>query len=264
MKDNRKNISLRKRLALAGSCLVLCSALSGCMQTELAPDVSYLDVLDTNDEQSGKSLSRGVTQKVDINGEKFKLLISYLSGEEKWSINANKKLFMEIKTEGLPENLEVYIDNIHVDTTIVSTKAAFDGIKQDSMDDRIHNSQMLGFPISDTQSYFGINEIEGQNETFIQGYIYGNRYYTSGEITEKRFLESDYLEDGVWANKIDSVIDLIIVDKTTNEVLRVVSVPSSLIVKINNQITFYDGGEYKTYEYDKNGQRRLVRTQNSN
>lgn len=261
---SRKDISIAKRFALAGSCLILCATLSGCMQEELAPDVSHLDVLDTNDEQNGKSLSKGVTQRVDVNGEKFKLLINYFSGEEKWSINANKKLFMEIKTEGLPENLAVYIDNIHIDTSVVSTKAAFDGIKQDSMDDRIHNSQMLGFPISDTQSYFGIDEIEGQNETFIQGYVYGNRYYTSGTVEQKRFLESDYLEDGVWANKIDTVVDLIIVDRTTGQVLRVVSVPSSLIVKVNNQITFMDGGEKKTYEYDKDGQRRLVLTQSNN
>lgn len=37
------------------------------------------------------------------------------------------------------------------------------GILQDTMDDRIHNSLMLGFPISDDVCHIGINQIEGQN-----------------------------------------------------------------------------------------------------
>ena len=259
MSNNGKRIALQKRIALLTSSIVLMTALSGCMQEEMASDISHLDLLETNDEENGSSLKRGVSQRKDVNGESFKLLINYLSGEEKWQINANKKLFIEIKTEGLPEDKLVYIDNIHIDTSIVSTKAGFDGIKQDSMDDRIHNSLMYGFPIDDNHSYFGINEIEGQNETFIQGYFYGNSYYSSGEVEQKRFLESDYLEDGVWANKIDSVIDLIIVDKNTKEVLRQVSVDSSLLVEVNDKITFLDNGYYVTYDYDRDGTRREIK-----
>lgn len=259
MKKKNELILLQKRLAILLSSGLLLTSLAGCQESELAPDTSNLDLLKTSDEENGKSLSKGVTQVKDVNGEDFKLVLHYISGDEKWSINANKKLFFEIKTQGLPDNLSVYIDNIHIDTSIVSTKAVFDGILQDTMDDRIHNSLMLGFPINDNNSYFGINEIDGQNETFIKGYSYGNTYYHGGSISQKRYLESDYLEKGVWANKIDTVIDLLIVDKKTNEVLRQVSVGSSLLVEVNDKITFEKGNNLLTYDYDRDGSRTLYK-----
>ena len=253
---NKKAANKLVAYVLAGS--LATGALSGCTIQEASDDLSSLDLLTTKNEESSSSLNRGVSQKKDVNGENFSLLINYLSGEEKWQINANKKLYIEIKTENLPDNLEVYIDNIHMDTSIVSTKAGFNGIMQDSMDDHIHNSLVLGFPIDNTNSYFGVNEIEGQNDSFISGYSYGNQYYTSGSITQKRYLESDYLEDGVWANKIDTVIDLLIVDKSTGVVLRQVSVDSTLLVEVNDTVSFIEGNELVTYDYDRDGTRKEI------
>ena len=231
-------------------------ATCGC-ESELAPDVSEYDLLETNN--NSDEISKGVTQIKPVNGENFSLKIKYLSGDKIWKINANKKLYIEINTIDLPENKEVYIDNIHMDTSIVSTKAAFNGILQDTMDDRIHNSLMLGFPISNTNSYFGINEIEGENSEFLQGYVYGSASYTAGSITMKRRLESSYLEDGVWANKVDSVIDLIIVNKDTNE-KRQVSVDSSLLIEVNDKIDFIDTeGNIITYDYDKDGSKKEIK-----
>lgn len=65
-------------------------------------------------------------------------------------------------------------------------------------------------------------------------------------------MESDYFKGGVWANQIDSVIDLIIVSKNTN-VKRTVSVFSNLKVSVNHRITFKEGDKFVTYEYDRNG-----------
>lgn len=249
---NRKKVYA---IALSG---LLTVSLNACSK-ELAADTSKFDVLKTNDEENGKSLSKGVTQERKVEGEDFSLVIHYLSGEDIWRINANKKLYIEIKTKNLPDNLSVYIDNIHVDTSIVSTRAAFDGIKQDTMDDRIHNSLIMGFPIDDNNSYFGINSIEGQNDTFIEGYNFGNQYYQGGSITEKRYLESDFLEDGVWANRIDTVIDLLICDKKTQTVLRQVSVDSTLLVEVNDKVTFLKGKEEITYDYNRDGSRTEIK-----
>ena len=71
------------------------------------------------------------------------------------------------RTDGVTDE-KVYIDNIHTDTSICSYYAQIDGVMQDTMDDRIHNSLILGFSISDTNSYRGINQIEGQNDTFVK------------------------------------------------------------------------------------------------
>lgn len=247
-----KNLKLKKSLMALMLAGTLSLTATGCSE-ELGADNSSYDVLKTVQDSSDDILS-GVTQKVDVPGEDFSLRVIYSSDAKEWRVTSDKTLNMEIYTEGLSADTEVYIDNIHTDTSIVSSKVEFDGIKQDSMDDRVHNSIMLGFPISDTNSYYGINEIEGENKDFIQGYFYGYTSYSSGSITQKRYKESDFLSHGVWANKIDSVIDLIIIDKNTGE-MRTVSVPSILLVEVNNRIEYSDG---TIEEYDRSGNKRTL------
>lgn len=259
-KKNKKAIKLAPIL-LAMVMVSSCLHLTGC-SVELAPDNSDLDMLMTNSSDiDANSLNNGIQQIKDVEGENFQLVINYSIAEKEWHINTTKDLFVSIKTQILPDDLEVYIDNIHMDTSIISTKAGYSGIKQDSMDDRIHNSLMLGFPISNTKSYFGTNTIEGEDSEFIEGYSYGYNYY-HGEVSQKRRLESDFLEEGVYANKIDSVIDLIIVDKETGKALRQVSVKSELGVEINNIVSFEekkdDQVEKVTYKYNKDGSREEI------
>lgn len=216
-----KNLKITERmvgLALTGA---LC--LSGCSDSSsyvVRKDNDY-DVLDTNydinsdidnantdnntiddngeeTEKVNEGLS-SVKQELDVKGEDFKLIIEY-SCDDDWRITSNKDLNMEIYTKGLDANKEVYIDTIHMDTFIVSNYDCYDGILQDTLDDHIHNSLLLGFPISDDNSYYGVNKIEGQNDTFINGFFRGYNGYHHGEVEEKRLLEEDYLKEGVWAN----------------------------------------------------------------
>lgn len=245
-----KNIKFYKKILPLVVASTLSLSVTGCDE-ELGSDISDYDVLETIDSDG---TFKEVEQIIEVPHESFCLKINYTSGEKEWRITSDKELNMEIYTQGLAPNLSVFIDNIHTDTSIISTKAQFDGIKQDSMDDRVHNTQMMGFPISDTIPYYGINEIEGENQDFIQGYYYGNQSYSSGSVTQKRYLESDFLEDGVWGNRIDSIIDLIVVDNTTGQV-RTMSVSSTLLVEANNTITYSDG---KIVEYDRNGTRYNV------
>lgn len=252
---NKKLLSL----ALAGA---LTATLSSCAPTELGSDKSGIDIIDTTI-QDGGYLAQGINQVLNVEGETFKLSIDYICEEgNDWRITDTKHLYMSIKTQDLDDSKEVFIDNIHTDTSIVSTKAIFDGIIQDSMDDRIHNSLMLGFPISNSNSYYGCNVIEGQNSEFIEGWTYGYNGYGSGSISSKRHLESDFLEKGVYANQIDSVIDLIVVDKETGE-QRAVSVFSNLLIRVNDKITFIENGEEVTYKYDKEGNKVKIEEDNS-
>ncbi len=228
------NDKIKKGLKKAG-CLVVAGAmvisLTGCMEREISTNAnaSY-DIIDTT---SNEALENGITQILDIPGEDFKLVVNYqceLQEGEKWTITSDKQIDIEARTDGLPSDISVYIDNVHIDTTICSYYPQVDGITQDSMDDRIHNSVLMGFELSDAITYYGINQIEGQNQTFIQGSIHGFSGYTNGSISERRFLESDYLEKGVYANKMSSIFDLIIVypDGRT----RCVSVPSEIQISV--------------------------------
>lgn len=249
---NTKFISL----VLAG---VITLSTSGCsFPSELSGDVSHYDILETNSglDNENNELKNGIKQVIPVEGENFNLVIEYSSNDNEWRITSNKSLCMTIYTEGLT-NKSVYIDTIHMDTSIVATNAYFDGIKQDTLDDHIHNSQMIGFPISDTNKYYGVNEIEGQNSEFIEGYTYGYNGHINSTIEQKRRLESDFLEQGVWANRIDGVIGLLIEDQTTGEI-RAVDVPSTILVSINNKITYETKEQYTTYEYDHYGNRKII------
>ena len=225
--------------------------LTGCMEREVSTNAntSY-DVIDTT---SNEALENGITQIIDVPGESFKLVVNYqceLQEDERWTVTSDKQINTEIRTDGLPAGTQVYLDNVHTDTTICSYYPQVDGVTQDTMDDRIHNAQMLGFPISDSNAYVGINQIEGQNETFISGFVHGYNGYSSGSISEKRFLESDYLEKAVYANKITSIIDLIIVK---GENMTCVSVPSEVQVSVWPFIERQksDGTKYYRYYYLK-------------
>ena len=214
-------------------------------------DIQY-DLLNTENDELVNS---GIEQILDVPGEDFKLVINnkcLLDKGEKWTITSDKEMLMNIHTLGLNPNTKVYIDNIHIDTTITSVYPEVDGITQDSMDDRVHNSKMKGFPISDTNDYITINCIEGQNQTFIQGSFYGFRGYSSGEISERRYIESDYLKAGVTGNKINSVIDLIIEKEdgttTCTSVFSTLGVSVCPYIKIMNSNGEYT---YRYYHYDE-------------
>ena len=227
--------------------------LAGCEPTEIATNShATYDVIDTlNDE----IVQNGIEQIEEVPGENFKLVINYkclLDDNERWTITADKDLFIDVCTMGLPDDTQVFIDNVHIDTTIISHYPSVNGITQDTMDDRIHNAQMIGFPISDFNSYNNICSIEGQNDSFIQGSFWGFNGYQSGDVEQKRYVESDYLKAAVTGNKIKSVFDLIIIkpDGTT----RCVSVDSQIGVSVWPYIEFSDGGytKYRYYSYNAN------------
>ena len=257
MKNNKYTRKQIIAMLLAGT---MCLGTTGCDEIgeEVGSDTSSYDVLEKD--SNTDNLSNGVEQVLDVKNNDFKLVLNFMYYNPTWRITENKTIYMSAKTLGLPDNLEVYIDNIHTDTSIVSSKAMLDGILQDSMDDRIHNSLMYGFPISDTNEYYGCNSIEGMNQTFIEGFIYGCNGYSSGSVSERRFTEEDFLERGVWANRIDTVVDLIIRDKNTNE-FSTVSVNSVLLVEANNIIKYSNGTEV-TFDREGKQVKTLKKTMN--
>lgn len=226
----------KKKAMLGLITLATICTLSGC-DFEKAPVENYgttINQYDSNDIYNGLTK----TQILDVPGEDFKLIIDYnidLREQRQWRITSDKLLYFTVYTEGLDPNSKLYIDNIHMDTSIKSIRAAMDGIKQDTMDDKIHNSLMYGFPISDTIKLHGINAIEGANQDFISGSFCGYKGFESGNIQEKRYTERDYLQTfGVYGNKIQAVYDLLL-QKSPHEHPRNISVASELLILVDNQ-----------------------------
>ena len=266
IKNLRANLIKRSALVTLTSTLVL-TGLTGCDEKELsnsAMSADSYDKINSNDynRSFGEDIISGIVQELKVPGEEFGLIVEYdclLEDEEEWTVTGNKNLYMRVYTKGLSSDKKVYMDNIHIDTTIMATIKQFDGILQDTMDDRIHNSLMLGFPISDDTYYYGVNAIEGQNDNFIQGFIHGCQGYSNGSVEEKRFLESDYLSKGVFANKITSVVGLLIQDNE-HEVPYGVDVLSTLMVDFCNKVLFVKDGKkyYKIYEIDDEGNVEVI------
>ncbi len=251
-----KKFSLKK-LTAALLILSMTLVLSSC-GTEIATNshVEYTTIDTSNDTFAKK----GKEQVLDVEGENFKLVVGYrpeLAANERWTITANKDIVIYAKTKGLNPDTKVYIDNVHTDVVIQSYLNAMTGVTQDTMDDRIHNAQMLGFPISDTNTYSNNMVIEGENKEFQEitmTSFYGTGYYSSstGTITNKRYVESDYLKNGVYGNLIASTFDLIILRPDGEITCK--SVTSKVSVTVWPYVEYRKGnGEtfYRYYQYNK-------------
>ncbi len=257
IKVDKDNVTktLKKNFKLLAFTTALSLMLSGC-EEEIGTNIDSIEMIDFNSEND---ILSGVTKEIEVPGEDFKLQVKFNCmslADNKWKITSDKKIMLTINTIGLDKDTKVWIDNIHMDTSIVSTKAAMDGIKQDSMDDRIHTSQLMGFPISDDKTFISLNAIEGQNESFIQGTVYGINGTTSGSVTEQRYTESDYLEKGVFANKISIVYGLLIQGPKDLEPRGVdagINKEDDIYIRVCDTVETIENGESKYYKYNPDG-----------
>ncbi len=263
LKVNYKNLmgggSLKRTtkgvFAVGLSAILLTGMFTGCYATVTDDATAIYDTIDSTGEN--------VTiepQVLDVPGEDFQLVVEYsldANASQKWKITDNKKITTTVYTRGLKEGTKVYIDNVHTDTTLVASRETLNGITQDSMDDRIHNSLMYGFPIDDNTPLICINEIEGQNETFISGYCHGINGMGSGTVSEKRYEEEDYLEKGVYGNKIASSYGLLI-QKGDNEPYGVDVSSDVVVIACNTIIKEKSDGTQKVYTYERDGSYTLT------
>ena len=276
LKINKGNVNKlfkkNKKYVLVAGILALLLLLSGCQENrQLATNYNIeYDIIDTTDETL---LREGINQTIDVPNEDFKLKVNYkclLNKDEKWTVTTDKQIFSEMYTEGLPEDYKVYVDNVHIDTTIRSIYATIDGITQDSMDDKLHAGLIPGFPIADDNKYGNICNIEGQNNDFIRATSHGfEGWFSSSNSTaikidgaetsyvhldERRRTEEEYLWGGVYANKIDAVIDLIIVKPKKELVQKVDEDGNKLFDEDGNPIMV------EVQVYDKEGKPVYITT----
>ncbi|MDE6292154.1 MAG: hypothetical protein K2L98_00575 [Bacilli bacterium] len=262
-----KNIMFYKKGCLA---LALAAAftLTGCGESTYVPiTANETNTIDSNSSGEMDTVSR----IVNVPREDFKLAISYsivppegVSVEDfKWRVTNDKNLNIEVHTAGLPAGYRVWIDNVHIDTFIEATDPYFNGITQDTMDDHIHTSLIMGFPISDTTYYSSTNLISGQDKDFIEGtyraYCADGDGYAKGTINQHRYVDSDYLKKGVYANKIGLIYGLLIQGPNDLEPYGV-DVPDEVHVFVYNRVEKYDSmkGVINVYEFDKDGNEILV------
>lgn len=274
---------MTKKFLLA---LTICLSLSGCalpdaemenstkLETDVETSESEVNEQDPASGSGDASISSQIkkmpdaftdnilTQTLPVDGEDFSLIVKYDTGNyptDSWEITSAKSISMEVKTSELPEESEVFIDNVHIDSSILSLEPEFNSIPTDTMDDNIHTSMYPGFPIGNDMEYHGIFSMDGYSETLISGYTRG--YYSRllgwgsqrGSVEEVRVTEDDLKKSYVYGNKFQIVYDLWI-KKTDNEypymrsVLSEFIIPTTFYIKLNKGTKSYLGYKISTTE----------------
>lgn len=203
-----------KKLLVVLFGLLLLLNLTGCSYQEdvVEVDTTTEAVFDVNEQ--GEATGSSLAHQVDVLNEDFKLEVTYDLGTytfDKWMITDNKSVRFTVKTVGLPEGAEVFIEHVHADISMKSTLQRANGITQDSMDDSFHGVSQDGFYINDETTYDEVFAIEGYNDTFFS--LWGHVWYGYGSIsgTDTRFSEKKLVVDGeVYAQKLSVVFDILV------------------------------------------------------
>lgn len=178
---------------------------AGCIEEDRVAVPDYLPIL-INDLESGELI-------IENEVEDFILVAKYSTDYDatKWRITDSKTLLMQVFIEDLPENATIMIEHMHTDISLKSKYEGMDGMLQDSMDDKLHTGDQLGFWVTEDYPYENIFAIEGYSQTLIDGWGWMIGSYGSMNIKEERLTENNLKTDGgVYGNKVQVVYDVLI------------------------------------------------------
>ena len=174
---------------------------TGCQESEQAPTQDKLPSLN-NDLRSGKLT---LHHQISHDGVDFVTTYSTNYDASKWRITSSKALLMEADVTA--SGVDVLIEHVHADISILSKLASVDGLSQDSMDDSIHGGSQPGF----ATPYSEVFAIEGYSETLISGWGFVAGGYGASSLAEDRLTECNLRDDGeAYGQKLQVVYDLAI------------------------------------------------------
>ena len=246
----------KKSLAVLGLTAFL---LTGCEKSYyIAADATEENVIDSNNTDS-KSVE---PQVLDVDGEDFKLVVKYsLKKNEdfKWRITEPKTLFADINTQDLSDDCRVWVNSVHTETFLVSTDQDFNGLLQESSDH--YGIFFYPMQISNKIGYISTLTIGGvsQNDDFLKNMVAGEDNISDDLIEQKMYTDEYYLENGVCANEINLLYELLVQGPNDDEP-HTVYVKSKVYVLVYNRVekSDKDNNIIYVYEFDMNGNSRLV------
>ncbi len=207
--------------------------LSGCMEIEQAPKETELPILNP--------ISGSILESThDIEGFKFVTTYDICDYDlARWRITDSKVINMTGQVKDIPDGVTVLIEHVHIDMSLKSTDPQLDGLSQDSMDDSYHGNLQDGFFIDNVYKYENKFAVEGFSKDLIDGWIFINGSYGSGNVTQRRLTERNLVKYGhVYANKMQVVYDVLI-RYDGEEFYHVVSILDEFLipVKVEEEIT---------------------------
>ena len=230
--QNERRERMKKKVLLVIG-LVGVLTLTGCSYTEeYIPEDTEIYVMNVDDNMKTFTVE---PQVLDVPNENFKLVCKYDTGRygfDKWRVTDSKSISMTVSTKDLPERYDVYIDHVHADISLASSKPMINGIIQDSMDDSVHSERERGFCIGNETTYNNIFAIEGYTEQFYQLWGYAFSDYGMMQSTYERLTENNIIKLGTYGEKLQIVYDLAI--KAPDEAdYHFVSVLSEMVIPIS-------------------------------
>jgi uncharacterized membrane protein len=190
----------------------------------------------------------GLTIRHELEGGRIVITTFYNTSyaEGQWKITDNKNVGIYLFVEKQPNNTIILVEHMHADVLIYSNRSEINGIKQDTMDDKLHTGNQLGFYVSPEYPYSCIFAIEGYTEFLLSiwGFMWGDFGWMSG--TERRLTEDTLKYYGAKGNEFMIVFDLLIKHEG-EEYYHTISFQDTFIVYFNGTFQENPGAksEYK-------------------
>jgi len=166
-----------------------------------------------------------------------------------WRITDNKAVDMAVYVVEQPDNSSLFIEHMHADCFIESSWYYFDGILQDSMDDKIHGTiDQPGFYMTKDYPYYECFSIEGTSPTFVESLSVAWGYYCAAVIMSDsetfKYSEEDLRDQyAVYGSTLYIVYDVgIMYDNETYFHKQVFS--DNIFIDLNGTITDNNENQY--------------------
>lgn len=189
---------------------VLILIFTGCTnQGEISKDMDI-----SNQYQVYGDFSNGIQFVHYVNDIIIKTTYSTDYSVKEWRITDNKTIRIELNIIENPSNVEMYIENMHADIFVEATRDYVDGIKQDTMDDRLHSGVQSGFYVSLKHSYEEVFSIEGYSKFLTEAWMFMWSGFGYGSQREVRLTEKNLVSYGVYGSEIVVIYDILLRDET--------------------------------------------------
>lgn len=222
MKEKLRCIANRSRSVAAVAIITCClGLLTGCelddtdanIETDTVAQIGSSNEIVKSQEPKLKASS--IDHVVKFNDTEVKVKTTYGIDEKRlnnWWFTTSSTVNLELITESIPENVEVRVNNVYSEVSIISDKAYKNGIRQDSLNQSFSSIDSGGISVDSLNSFTLPFQVEGinQNETsfrIINGY--GNS--TTTRLTEKEVRKDS--QGGV----LNTVWTILVKDKDSNQ-----------------------------------------------
>lgn len=152
---------------------------------------------------------------VSFNDKEVKLKATYGIDEKRlnnWWFTTSSTVNLELGAESIPSDVEIRVNNVYSEVSIISNKAYKNGIRQDSLNQSYSQLDSGGISIDPANNFTLPFQVEGINQNETSFYVI-NGY---GSSDTKRLTESD-VREGSQGGVLNTVWTVLIKDKNTNQ-----------------------------------------------